>query len=166
MIADELFWSKVAKGGPDDCWEWQGQRQLSGHGNVKRRALSARSIGAHRYSWYLATGSMPGDLCVCHRCDNPPCVNPAHLFLGSQADNLRDMREKGRGRNTPAPRGIDNQNAYVPDEVIREIRETAASGMWSQKAIARRYGLGETTISTWVRGVTRADAGGPMRRAS
>lgn len=88
------FWSKVDKsGGPDACWPWTGALSTKGYG---RFALSTGNyIQANRFSYELTYGSL-GDLFACHRCDNPRCCNPAHLFPGTHQDNMRDMRQKGR----------------------------------------------------------------------
>lgn len=91
---EERFWSKVTRS--DRCWEWQGPRDHDGYGFIKVMRCSRR---AHRCSWELCVGPIPNNLFVLHRCDNPPCVNPAHLFLGTARDNALDMVGKGRAAN-------------------------------------------------------------------
>ena len=93
------FWSKVKV--MNGCWEWQAGRDRHGYG---RFSLGGRDQLAHRAAWILANGWIPGDLCVLHHCDNPPCVNPDHLFLGTQAENLADMDAKGRRNNYVTPK--------------------------------------------------------------
>ncbi len=100
----ERFWEKVPDQPGMDCWEWQGPRQTSGHGYLpigSRSDGSRRRIGAHRLAYSLCRGE-PGELFVCHACDNPPCVNPSHLFLGTQKENMEDASRKGRCWNPSA----------------------------------------------------------------
>jgi hypothetical protein len=96
------FWDRVDRSG--DCWRWTGARNANGYGILTRRRLNLRSVLAHRYSWMLANGPIPAGLHVLHRCDNPPCVRPGHLFLGTDADNNADMRRKGRAVHHRGPR--------------------------------------------------------------
>jgi len=97
----ELFWEKVTIAGPNNCWEWTGPIKAGGYGNHQwvENGVKCRA-GAHRFSLMLHLGDafVPG-LLVCHHCDNPPCVNPAHLYLGTHTDNARDMVQRGRDRN-------------------------------------------------------------------
>src|ERR1043165_7742132 len=104
---ERRFWSKVEKAGPvvydrlGPCWVWNGARarRLSGtltYGVIRHADHARRGVYAHRASYELAFGPIPEGLDVLHRCDNPPCVNPSHLFLGTQRNNIDDMVEKGR----------------------------------------------------------------------
>lgn len=94
----EQFWSKVEKS--DGCWRYRGAHSSDGYGRVSRW-INGREhhISAHRYAWFLVNGLVPEDKCVLHRCDNPPCCNPDHLFLGSHIENMRDKMAKGRGNH-------------------------------------------------------------------
>jgi hypothetical protein len=109
----ERFWVKVDKRGPDECWQWIGIRNEDGYGRPYLRA--------HRVSWQIANGRDPGSLFVCHSCDNPSCVNPNHLWLGTNTVNLRDMVAKGRHgnqRKTHCPSGHE----YSPENTRHEKR--------------------------------------------
>lgn len=95
----EKFWTKVDRREPNDCWPWIGSKTERGYGtmNIGYKAnKTQRKIGAHRLAWVLTNGPVPDGTYICHRCDNPPCCNPAHLFVGSQKDNMRDASAKNR----------------------------------------------------------------------
>lgn len=98
-LADR-FWAKVHRRGPEDCWPWRASVAGWGYGRLRyQRDGVWVTRSAHRVAWELTHGQPPPDhLAVLHRCDNPRCVNPAHLLLGTQQDNLADMRAKGRDR--------------------------------------------------------------------
>lgn len=134
----DRFWSRVDKSG--DCWEWQGHTGSAGHGQVKR---DGNLLYVHRLSYELAFGTIPDGLCVCHRCDNPRCVNPEHFFLGTRADNMRDMWLKGRQRPV-------TKVAKVTPTVVREIRRIYAAGGVSQATLAERFGVSQMAISNIV----------------
>jgi hypothetical protein len=97
----ERFWSKVDQRDPDECWEWTAGRTAAGYGYLAT-TRAAGPIYAHRWSYEQHIGTIPEGRYVCHRCDNPPCVNPAHLFVGTHADNMADMKAKGRVRKPRA----------------------------------------------------------------
>lgn len=101
------FWNKVNKNAPNGCWEWTGYTNNRGYGSLHFQGKAHRS---HRFSYQLHYGVDPKDLYVCHKCDNPSCVNPKHLFLGSQTDNMQDKIIKGRDINTLG--GINRIKTY------------------------------------------------------
>jgi len=139
---EERFWEKVDKRGPDECWLWLGSKCGKGYGHIappRRRGNSV--LKAHRVSYELAHGSIPSGLLVCHRCDNPSCVNPAHLFVGTTRDNTQDMLKKGRGNRSHPKPGARGQRraAKLTLEQVAEIRD--AFGKVHAKKIAERYGI-------------------------
>jgi hypothetical protein len=93
-VIHRAFWSKVALGDDRECWEWT-RKKARGYGRFDVRGWP---VYAHRIAWVIAFGVIPDGLYVCHSCDNPPCVNPAHLFLGTAKDNMQDKVRKGRHR--------------------------------------------------------------------
>jgi len=109
------FWDKVDVLGPDDCWEWLAYTDVGGYGKFK---FNGNDIRAHRFSWMLCNGEIPEGMFVLHHCDNPPCVNHHHLFLGSAADNSADMVRKGR-----APNGVKSGIAKLNDIQVLAIRK-------------------------------------------
>ncbi len=122
------FLEKVGPEGDNGCRLWTGMVNPRGYGLIYTSGSGRRKrLFAHRVSWELANGEIPGDLCVLHRCDNPPCVNPAHLFLGTQADNMRDMDEKGRRRVADHNR-TGNPNAKLTEQDVINIRSLRANG--------------------------------------
>ena len=134
----DRFWSKVDPTG--DCWEWTAHRKANGYGQFTlRRGVF---VGAHTVSYALLNGPIPPGMSICHRCDNPPCVNPDHLFIGTQADNGADMVAKGRGSST---QGIERSNARLNDEAVRLIRG-AEPRHGLACSLAREYGVSDTTI--------------------
>ena len=166
------FWSYVDKGEPDMCWNWTGGKFKSGGYGQLSRSRKLGPIRAHRYSWELHVGPIPDGLMVCHRCDNPACVNPAHLFLGTQFDNMRDMTVKGRDGAHTHPEiikhGNDHWSHKHPEKLahgeksgqskltqaqVDEIRVLVKSGVM-QKDLAPRYGVIPDTISRIIRGAT------------
>lgn len=93
-LADRL-WAKVDVRGPDDCWEWQGSK-VGEYGHIGVGGRENKLVLTHRAAYEVSVGPIPDGMKVCHTCDNPPCCNPKHLFLGTQADNVRDRDAKGR----------------------------------------------------------------------
>lgn len=143
--APEDLWRWVVVGAEDDCWPWTRWLDRDGYGKI---VVVGRAFKPHRLAFQLATGRDPGDQLVCHSCDNPPCCNPAHLFLGTQADNLRDMRTKGRDR-----RGSTHPHARLTEQRVREIRRRRAAGEHGRR-LAAEFGVSEASVCDAYRGRT------------
>ena len=134
----DRFWARTDKGGAGGCWIWTGTHIKSGYGTLSVNGVPAY---AHRLSLELHGTTVPQGALVLHACDNPPCVNPAHLFLGTDADNIAD--KVGKGRHIHAD---THPNAKLRSDDVREIRELLSTGM-SQTAIGVRYGVHQSVIS-------------------
>jgi len=157
----------VQIGGPDECWPWLAARKEKGYGQF---AWQGRNVKAHRLAYELAVGPIPPGpgyhgMCVCHTCDNPGCCNPSHLFIGTVQDNLRDMRQKGRGF-IPAPTGggpIGERSGTckLTDEDVREIR---ASRGYLRRELAAIYGVSAPHISNILNGNTRRHETPPVKK--
>lgn len=151
----DRFWSKVDQsGGPDACWPWMGNRHIKGYGRIRvtleRGRYSYVTTSRLALELALARPLGPGEL-ACHRCDNPPCCNPAHLFAGDKRANGQDMSTKGRGRG--APRGELHQKAKLTEDDVRAIRAAFAGGQ-SKSAIARAHGCHVRNVRAIVNGST------------
>lgn len=140
---EERFWRYVTPGQPDECWLWQGLRSSNGYGKIG--TSRQEMLYTHRVSWEIHHGPVPDGLFVCHTCDVRLCVNPAHLWLGTAADNLADMHRKGRGHHKGA-NGVRNGSAHLTEQQVVEIRALYAAGM-TQVELAARFGIAQTNIS-------------------
>ncbi len=134
------FWAKVQKGTPDECWPWLGYVKPSGHGLTQ---LDCMPIHAHRKAWILTKGQIRDGLCVNHRCDNKLCCNPAHLYLGTRADNMVDRfgATSGDERHVGRP--------CVLHDRLDELRADREAGM-SLKDCAAKYNVHIATICRYV----------------
>lgn len=137
---DVRFWAKVERHGPSDCWPWRGTVALNGYGLVHSGGRDGRYSGAHRLMWTLANGPIPDGLSVLHRCDIRHCVNPNHLFLGTQSDNIRDCTLKFR----------HSRRKLRPIDVI-EIRRACSQGS-TQRSQARRFNVSDGLVNNIIRG--------------
>jgi hypothetical protein len=133
------FWAKVKKAEGEGCWEWLGSKRCDfGYGCFNS---GGRAHLAHRFSWTLANGAIPAGLEVCHRCDNPACVRPDHLFIGTHTDNMADMAAKNRRTFRPE----NNGHAKIGWTEVHEIRRLRAEGM-TPASLAERFSLAPESI--------------------
>lgn len=137
------FWRSVSKAPhPKGCWIWTGSKDDAGYALIR---LKKRAVIASRLSYFLANGNLDETLHVCHTCDNPPCVNPAHLFLGTLTDNVRDCTSKGRHagqKKTHCPKGHE----YTPENILHRkdrpgVRSCRACRLEYDKKIYQRRKL-------------------------
>lgn len=136
--AEQRFWAKVDRRGPGECWEWLGTRLPKGYGQHCWQGKP--NTYAHRIALALKDGDWDSPLAVCHTCDNPPCCNPVHLWRGTLADNLADMRAKGRAAQ---PKGEQHPHAKLTEADVIAIR--ASSGF--HRIVAARYGVATPVIT-------------------
>lgn len=163
-----LFNVHVSVGGPDECWPWDGRRASKGYGVLW---VPPRTIRVPRLAYFIATGQDPGDLMVCHTCDNPPCCNPRHLYAGTDADNKADMVQRGRAASGERhvsklhpevlPRGGGHWTHRHPEKrpfgesssfsklnakQVLEIRALSKAGVQGVE-LARRFSIAKSNVS-------------------
>jgi hypothetical protein len=154
------FWDHVEK--TSTCWLWTGDKIRHGYGHIRSDARGRQRTLAHRLSWSIHFGEIPAGIQVCHHCDNPPCVRPDHLFLGTQQDNMRDMLFKGRvptgdahvWRRRPelVLRGSRAPRAKLTEEQVDAIREARKTDHPSYSQLAKQYGVTIGAIGSIIRG--------------
>lgn len=141
---EDRFWAKVLK--TENCWEWTASRLPRGYGLIKRNRSDpkGRNAYAHRVSWEIHYGEVPDGKCVLHECDNPGCVNPDHLFIGTDKDNMRDCAQKGRlgGCSLMNWKGERSPVAKLTNYAVRDIRKSRKS----LSVLALKYGVTKGTI--------------------
>lgn len=149
-VAVSSFENKYTPEPMSGCWLWTGPASGYGTGYGVMR-VNGRNFRAHRYSYWLHKGDIPAGLYVCHRCDNPICVNPDHLFLGTAAENMEDMRRKRR-----SPAGEKNWQAKLDDEAVAYIRQHVKkrSKDFGFAALGRKFGVSGTAIQYAACGTT------------
>jgi hypothetical protein len=143
-LADR-FWSKVDK--TSFCWLWRAAKTGAGYGQIRITTGPGQSkaIYSHRISWELANGPIPEGLEVLHKCDNPPCVRPDHLFLGTQSDNENDSVSKGRWNH---PKGEEHPKAILTYAQVEEIRKSTLS----QRKLAKQYSVSRGAVQAILNG--------------
>lgn len=156
----DRFFEKVQK--TSECWVWTGNRNPKGYGQFSRTRQQGRIL-AHRMAWEFEYGPIPEGLFVLHKCDNPPCVNPAHLWLGTKRDNNLDMRLKGRGNAARGaksgrklhpelwPVGENVPSAKLTTSQVIEIRTRYSLGGETYKGLAFEFGVKKTTVENIVK---------------
>jgi len=144
---EERFWKRVIKSAdPDKCWDWSAFKTKKGYPMIARNGTGAGMVFAHRLSWVMANGEIERGMCVLHKCDNPSCTNPNHLFLGTRADNNRDKIAKQRHRF-----GERSERAKLTAESVREIVSRANAGEM-RTSIANAFGITRGYVANLVSG--------------
>jgi hypothetical protein len=159
----QRFYAGVDRRAPGECWTWKRARQ---QGKGKEYGLfkaKGKMLKSSRVAYFLHNGIDPAPHLICHTCDNPPCCNPAHLFAGSQDDNRKDCKAKGRTasgdrhmaytRPDTLARGSRNGNSKTTEDDVKAMRRDYATGLYSQEQLGERYGLHQTKVSQIVRRV-------------
>ncbi len=160
----DSFWEKVDIRSKDECWKWKASRP-GGNAYGGFRA-SGHHYQAHRFAFIVTIGPIPDGMFVCHKCDNPPCCNPDHLFVGTRLDNIRDMVSKGRHRfdfggidgkrrqRMAVRRGKDSHLAKVTEEIVSSIRKEYKKRVVTYNMLGDKYGLCSGAIKAIVRRLT------------
>ena len=138
----DRFWSKVKKS--TDCWNWTAAKTKKGYGWFY---ICGRPHFSHRVSWIIHFGNIPDSICVCHHCDNPLCVNPTHLFLGTNEDNTADRHTKGRSRGAP---GTEHGMVKLSETQVRAIQLSPLPS----RALGSFYGVSKTQILRIKKGIS------------
>lgn len=136
----DRFWKYVKK--TKSCWIWTSKNQASGYGRLK---IKGKHISVHRFSYELHKGKIPVGLFVCHSCDNRLCVNPDHLWLGTNTDNIRDMEKKGRSKH---PNKENHWKSKFSISDIKKIREKYKTGYFSKKELAKEFGTCKSNMAS------------------
>src|SRR5437660_11545344 len=146
----DRFWSKVDKKGEDECWPWKAGKNNRGYGvfALEHPHHNERVVDilAHRYSWQEANGPIPKGRYILNKCDNPPCVNPKHLRVGTLKDNSEDMYAKGRARI-----GESHPSSKLTEAQVLEIRQKYSRGVYGYTRLAKEYGVAHWTILSIIR---------------
>lgn len=136
-----------------DCWEWKGSKR-NGYGRMiigSRKDGTRRSVSAHRVSYELLYGEIPNGMEICHKCDNPCCVNPSHLFVGTRQDNVDDRERKGRNVVFV---GEEQPRSKLTKKTVKDARWERAYKGTTYQALANKYGVSKKTMQNAIKGVT------------
>jgi hypothetical protein len=155
-----IFWNKVDIGEINECWNWAWGTDGKGYGQCY---INSKKYIASRVSYFIKNGSFEKKLKVCHSCDNPKCVNPNHLWLGTSLDNTRDMINKNRAYYVE---GEDIGSSKLKTEDVIKIRELYDQNKNTQKELSIIYNVTEPTIRCVIKGFTWKNAGGPISNKS
>lgn len=151
MTIEERFWNKVNKtNNVNDCWEWIGAKINKGYGRIK---INKKGVLAHRFSYELYNKSIDSNLMICHKCDNPSCVNPNHLFQGTRSDNMKDAFKKGRLNIPDPPEGVRFEKGNIPlnktisNELMLEIKKAIDNkGKQTIKSICKKFNVNYQSV--------------------
>ena len=150
---------KNTKKGQNGCINWTGYVGKNGYGSINCIAVTGKRapIGAHRLAWLLFIGDIPEGLFVCHKCDNPLCVNICHLFLDTHIGNMADKVRKGRGRQGHLY-GCDNPNSKISPDDVRKIRELYGQGVGTP-TLAKKFGVSQSNAYRIVKNISYTNIG-------
>lgn len=151
----QRFWSKVRKGRGNSCWIWTGSLIIRyGYGQFSAKVDGRWTmLRAHRVAWQLTHGEIPEGLHVLHKCDNPACVRPSHMWLGTQAENLADMRQKGRGSPPPRLDGRKHPLAKLSAKQVGQAKQWHQKGI-SFAEIGRRLNVSRAAATRAAKGIS------------
>lgn len=143
---EDRLWEKIIKGDPDECWPFLSAGKPSPYGRILQSGSKPpRYLLSHRVVWELTNGPIPKGMFVCHKCDNPCCCNPNHLFLGLPKENSADMARKGR-----APRGASNHKTKLTEDQVRQIKVLLRATNWTTGEIGKMFGVTAGAIQSIV----------------
>jgi len=140
---EQKFWHYVKTGAEKECWEWLGYKDKDGYGKMR---TGNTNQAAHRISWQIHNGEIPTGQMVLHKCNNPSCINPSHLYLGDHLQNMQDRLNSGH-----YPKNEDHPNVKFPDDIVEQIRKSNKT----YKELSQQFNISASQISNIKRGVQR-----------